>query len=320
MGIEDIEQAAEEIATESPGVRLGDSFIPFIDARPIFYARDLDRVDAAHSDLLREIPQDPDSPLFPIRFYMGDTDEHIDVPLDATTFRRMVGLLGDRVGEWAGIPVPLDHTRIRVEDRYPWKGIEYVGGPQPRPRSCTSEESDETVHFRNTWYSAARRAYVTIFSQQGRIQKLLEPRREYVRRMNFWLNTAGASAAWDMEAEYAAQEKLRSLLKPHLFEMYFLTGSFLESSPHSRVTYLFRRLRPTLAMVPADRTKPPDEDRMKVIAALCLHPIGYYEQTWAGAMCPTDDVLAHLLHVRADEHGFWRRANQHDPESAEAGI
>jgi hypothetical protein len=57
-----------------------------------------------------------------------------------------------------------------------------------------------------------------------------------------------------------------------------------------------------------------------VRCTLCLHPIGYYANSWAGAMCPTDDVIAHLMMMRADEPMFWRKANQHPPHRPEAGL
>ena len=59
---------------------------------------------------------------------------------------------------------------------------------------------------------------------------------------------------------------------------------------------------------------------MRVVAVLCLHPIGYYENTWAGCLVPSDDVIAHLTMMRADEAHYWSKANQHDPASPEAGL
>jgi hypothetical protein len=43
-----------------------------------------------------------------------------------------------------------------------------------------------------------------------------------------------------------------------------------------------------------------------VRCTLCMHPIAYYEDSWAGAMCPTDDVIAALMMMRGDEPMFWR--------------
>lgn len=94
-----------------------------------------------------------------------------------------------------------------------------------------------------------------------------------------------------------------------------MTGSFLETSQRSGVTYLFRRLRPTLAMRGSL-----DGSSVHILAALCLHPIGYYSDSFAGTMVPTDDVCAHLLMMRGDEHHFWRKANHHNIHAASSGL
>lgn len=64
----------------------------------------------------------------------------------------------------------------------------------------------------------------------------------------------------------------------------------------------------------------PAGDAMQILAALCLHPIGFYQGTWAGSMVPTDEVIAHLLLMRGDEPLYWRRANQHPAWSPLAGL
>jgi hypothetical protein len=86
---------------------------------------------------------------------------------------------------------------------------------------------------------------------------------------------------------------------------YLLIGMFLETSKRSGVTYLFRKLAPTVA------TKAGPDDEMRVLTTLCLHPIGHYENTPCGVMVPTDDVIAHLLLMRGDEAKFWAKANHH---------
>ena len=82
-----------------------------------------------------------------------------------------------------------------------------------------------------------------------------------------------------------------------------------------RVLSAFRRLKPTVAISLKGTDKSP-----RILCALCLHPIAYYEDSWAGAMCPTDDVIAHLALMRGDEAMYWRRANQHPPWRPEAGL
>ena len=104
-------------------------------------------------------------------------------------------------------------------------------------------------------------------------------------------------------------------MQPGVFRQYLLTGTFLEASPRSQVVYLFRRLRPTLALSCGN-----EASGIRFLDALSLHSVGTYARTWAGALCPTDDVIAHLMYMRGDEHGFWKKANQHSALRAEAGI
>ena len=128
------------------------------------------------------------------------------------------------------------------------------------------------------------------------------------------VNTLGASRAWSVDAELTAMRLLRGLVTPAAYDYYLLTGSFLETSKRSRVTYLFRRLRPTLAL------REQHDGSSAPIAALCMHPIGYYKDSFAGCMVPTDDVVAHLLMMRGDERKFWAKANHHDLNSPESGL
>ena len=129
----------------------------------------------------------------------------------------------------------------------------------------------------------------------------------------FVIRTLEAAAAWPIEAEQKAQKKLSSLIHPDLFELYQLTGHFPEISKRSQVTYLFRKGRPTV-------TFRQSEEETVMLCALCLHPIGYYAESWAGVMCPTDEVIAHLLMMRGSEEKFWANANQHPLDRPTAGL
>lgn len=185
------------------------------------------------------------------------------------------------------------------------------------------ERVDEIARYlsiRNKWYSRRRNAWITLYLDDvGKVQMEVDYlAAQYINRLDYWVSTAEASTAWDLKAEFTALEKLQSLLSDSAFGMYVLTGTFVEISKRSRVMYLFRKNRPTIAMVPSDHDD--TNSKIRVLTALCLHPLGYYEKSWSGCMVPTDDVISHLLLMRGDEHGFWRRANQHDPASAEAGI
>ena len=37
-------------------------------------------------------------------------------------------------------------------------------------------------------------------------------------------------------------------------------------------------------------------------------------------MCPTDEVIAHLLMMRGSEEKFWANANQHPIDHPNAGV
>lgn len=135
-----------------------------------------------------------------------------------------------------------------------------------------------------------------------------------VHHLTMDLHTLGAADAWSLETESKAMETLRGLVSHRQMRQYLLTGMFLEMSKRSHVQYVFRRLKPTVAL------KEGLDGEMRILACLCLHPIAYYERTWAGAMCPSDDVLAHLMLMRGDEVMFWKRANQIAPYRPEAGL
>jgi hypothetical protein len=162
----------------------------------------------------------------------------------------------------------------------------------------------------NSWWNARYQANIIVFQdKQGRSRfgAQLED------RLSFTLRTLEAAAVWPVEAEDKAQKKLASLISRDLFELYQLTGHFAETSKRSQVTYLFRRGRPTIAMREGEKTA-------CWLCALCLHPICYYGDTWAGVMCPTDEVIAHLLMMRGSEEKFWANANQHPVDHPAAGV
>ena len=123
----------------------------------------------------------------------------------------------------------------------------------------------------------------------------------------------GCSDVWGIEQEHNAVQLLGTLIRHRQLKQYLLTGMFLERSERSGVHYCFRRLRPTIACRE-------HEGQMRILAALCLHPIGYYEGTWSGAMCPTEDVIGHLMLMRGDEHMLWKRSNQIAPWQPQAGL
>lgn len=115
------------------------------------------------------------------------------------------------------------------------------------------------------------------------------------------------------QAELKAMQRLASYVSDRQYGSYILSGAFIETSKRSGVKYFFRKGAPTLAL----RV---DEDGSKCLAALCLHPMAYFEGTSAGSMAPTDEVIAHVSMMRGDEHYFWRKANQHKSWDARSGV
>jgi hypothetical protein len=168
-----------------------------------------------------------------------------------------------------------------------------------------------TIH--NEWYSQRLGRTVAIITNGVRVKSLVMGAHDYVQRLELAIRTGLAAEAWTSETETTATSRLAELIKPHLWHSYMTTGAFPEVSERSGVLYFFRRCRPTVAIKV-------DQHGSRILCALCLHPIGFYQGTHAGSMCPTDDVIAHLLMMRADEPLFWRRANQHAPWKPESGI
>lgn len=229
--------------------------------------------------------------------------------MDWDQLRALVNLAAAKDSNWAGAPMPVRGIPLRVEPRYPYAGLDgfcFDGGPGP------ADDGPE-IRVRNSWYSHQRSAMVHVCEDDAGIFPVVLP--EYGgSRLAYWLTTMGASEAWSVEAEKRAVGRLGDLISERAHRFYGLAGCFLESSRRSGVQYLFRRLRPTVAL------RPGRDGGMRVLAVLCLHPIGFYQGSWAGAMVPTDDVIAHLLLMRACEAKFWAKANHHPVWAASAGL
>ena len=218
--------------------------------------------------------------------------------------------------EWAGMPLPLTGETLIVEKSYPFAAAfngdinRVMARGESSIRVCRTEDVDETTFLRNSFWSSRWHAEISIWEVGGKIK--WGPT-SMMHGFRYTLGTLGCSDAWRLETEFTAMAKLRELVSFRAFRQYLLTGTFLETSKRSHVVYMFRRLRPTVAMHSVN-------EQMKILCALCLHPIAYYSGSWAGAMCPTDDVIAHLMLMRGDEHMFWKRANQHPAYRPEAGL
>lgn len=216
--------------------------------------------------------------------------------------RAALASIADNVEEWAGIPVPIEGERLIVEPSYPFAKV-----------LTNKEAPDESDgwRLRNSWYDRRWRCDTIIMEKDGKIEWGRVPA---FHSLEHQLSTLGCSAAWGLEQEHKALQLLGTMVRHNQMKQYVLTGSFLEQSKRSGMYYMFRRLRPTVAF------RADDKRGSRILCALCMHPIAYYANSWAGAMCPTDDVIAHLTMMRGDEHMFWKRCNQHPPYRPEAGL
>lgn len=252
----------------------------------------------------------PPRSLAPSRWHQRPADECALVERfdDFAPLRNALRSIGEERGDWAGIPMPLDGERLVVEPRYPnAEAFMRMGGddaPPPGRRLAADAK------HRNTFWSSHLRSDVVIVESGSSVTWGLVPGANHLRHD---LRTLGCSEAWGIEQESNALATLSGLVKHRAMKQYLLTGMFLESSPRSGVTYLFRKLKPTVAIHTV-------KGEAKILCALCMHPIAYYAGSWAGAMCPTDDVIAHLMLMRGDERMFWARANQHPAWVPEAGL
>lgn len=215
---------------------------------------------------------------------------------------RAIDRLGIQRSEWAGIPRFNPDFQIVVEPRFPYQ-FKDKDAPPDDPR-------DTPI---NSWFHPTIKGLEILVERQtnGKSRAWLAP----TRTAGMLFGTiAIAKTCWSMEAEWKAMGKLEELIGDHQFRSYFLTGTFMESSKRSKTTYVFRKLRPTLAFSRSD------EKEVKILCALCLHPIGYYQSTWCGVMVPTDDVIAHLVLMRGDEKEYWKRSNQIPIHYPNAGL
>lgn len=202
--------------------------------------------------------------------------------------------------EWAGLPIPIPDHELILEPRFPYQELTRLAQEKPPP------PPEDIV---NSWWSARLHATVVITRTTGKLEALVLPRQSLLPM----LQTLAVVPVWPLAAEHEAICKLGELVSHHAMRCYMLTGCFLETSKRSGVTYLFRRLRPTVALKGGEHC-------LRVLACLCQHPVGFYSSTFGGCMVPTDEVISHLVMMRGDEHYYWRICNQHPPEAEQSGL
>lgn len=224
-------------------------------------------------------------------------------------------------GNYSGFPMPVQDSPLHLAPGHPYRDrlegqtLGTIGKPDQDPGPDPDIVNRWRIDHHPKWKLSGE---VVLFRDPGdpKTKHVFIPGMRENTQLRMALQTFDVAMTWSTEAEERAMARLRELITPVAYHYYLTTGGFLESSPRSQVTYWFRRLRPTLALRPDG----PANQEMRIIAALCLHPIAWYGGTWAGAMVPTDDLLAHLLLMRGDEHRYWRHANQHEAWTVEAGL
>lgn len=234
----------------------------------------------------------------------------------------MVNQLAMERGEWSGYPIPDESLKLVVEPTHPlyesMNGAKFEEDRGPDEESLSMVASafgvSESLFLLNTWITRDGREVWVYHNGDGRSRAAVLDRRDEMR-IRYLLNTICASHAWEPFAEVKAVQKLSEMVPKHMYRNYVLSGFIMETSKRSGVTYVFRRGRPTLAI-----KLTPEGTYGHFLAALCLHPIAYYEDSFAGAMVPTDEVIAHLLLMRGDERRFWAKSNQHSLSHVQAGL
>jgi hypothetical protein len=225
--------------------------------------------------------------------------------------RRACNRAATEQGVWAGAPLPVEGERLHLEKRYPFRLDTFDDDPE-----ADALEAMEMVasgfEVINHFHVLSRNLTVSIFREHGKIKMHKWPLDE--GRVHGHLRTLNASLAYNFDAEATASEKLYELVGDHKWKLYQTTGCFAETSKRSGVLYFFRRQRPTIALAPER------DGHRKFLCALCLHPIGWYGDTFAGCMVPTDDVIAHLLLMRGDEHRFWKHSEHHAAWDWRSGL
>lgn len=216
-----------------------------------------------------------------------------------------------------------------------FRGLAEYAPHAPRPDESPHEEikNEDERMFINGW--VARRLYkgreqtrivrVEVINpkdskSEWRTKAFVEPWSDRNRdALVMTLNTFRSGMYVYGFAEEQALRKLRSLIFPDEYERYLITGA-LSFEGASGVHYLIRKARPTLAYRHVDYDFDTNSKVVVALAALCTHPLGYFDGTWMGTMPLTDEVIAHLLMLRHSEHFFWRKCNQHSFDRVEIGL
>lgn len=208
-------------------------------------------------------------------------------------------------GDYAGVPVPWTKFRVLLAP----------GAKASRVAEMVSDESQyrfapasDSVH--RTVMLSKGIVLIRFKDSEGKLHIYRDG--IAAQRFELYIEAMSARRSCLADAEWKAMQRLMTMLSEEQREDYVLSASFAERG-RSNVLYGFRKGLPTLAIAIGEEAGTP-------LAALCLHPLGYYEGTHAGVLAPSDDVIAALLMMRSDEKFFWRKANQISPQDPLAAM
>ncbi len=241
-----------------------------------------------------------------------------------------------------GFPAALivEPSRITVSGRAIQTYCESVGVDVTAPKSTAEElsnsesantevEEPEWV-FQNSWEN--RRPWkgtlgeVLVF-RNSKTGKYIKEYRSYGRnavskRIHFATKSADDTQAYGiLSAERKANSVLKKLLTKQQWISYRLSGTFWEKSKRSGVKYFIRRGRP--ALVFREVSKEVQEQLgvfLEGLCAMCLHPLGYHNNSFAGLMTPTDEVINFVILIRVNEPYLWRKSIQHRFTDLQSGV
>lgn len=209
-----------------------------------------------------------------------------------------------------GVPLPPIHDMQRqmvMASDVPLHDFRVVA------RTEFEEELAKKLKIRNSWSSLGDQEVCVIDTEEG---PMVLPRPHAGLRLRKILDSCILRSGMSIraETELRAMDSLRKRINDRQWDCYVLSGVFAEKSVRSDIHYFFRKGLPTLAC------SYHGEPNGRVLAALCLHPIGYYQGSHVGLMCPTDEVIAHLLMMRGDERRYWASCGQWSASDTRSGI
>jgi hypothetical protein len=213
-------------------------------------------------------------------------------------------------GCYSGIPMPaVEYDIDRRLVLAPQTPLGITNLARPRQPSALDRQT------RNRWTRLGDESVLVVNTEEGPMWFKIPHAGERLRK---FMDTAllRCSTQQSAAAELRAMRSLRKRINERQYESYVLNGCFPEISDRSGVHYVFRKGYPTLAVSYHGKKN----SAGRVLAALCLHPQGYYEGTFCGLMNPTDEVIAALVMMRADERRYWAKSGQWSASDLRSGL